>query len=198
MRWCALICVGLCATFAPVGTANAAIIGGTVTTMAPPANIGSDNQNVDIFLGFNERQNVLLTAPLETDDPAGTIAAGTWVSSHYIFYDPGPTDTITGTAVFDEDILGMMTSTETLTASEFLGAPGTNYLNPTLLGLEAGSDTAAITDSRTVTVTLQASSPGDYIRVVTTPEPASLALLAIAGAATLSRRRRRSRQTSVK
>lgn len=170
-------------------TAEATIIGGTVTKISPPANVGNNNQQDPRLLGFDERQDVLLSASLAVDNPAGTIAAGTWVRSHYIIYDPVGTTSIVGTAIFDEDILGIMTKTATLNASDFLGAPATSYLNPSLRGLESG-DTATITAARTVSFDLTASSPGDYIRVVTAPEPVTLWVFGAAAPMVLKRKRK--------
>jgi len=170
--------------------AGGEIIGGTsFTKIFPPLNVGSDNQQDPKLMGFDELQGVVLTSALWTDSPAGSIPAGTRVNSHYILYDPVSNSSITGTIVFDADILGIMTATTTLAASDSqLSWPGTNYLSPSLRGLEPGDDFATISDSRTVSVALSAASPGDYIRVVTTPEPATLWLLVIGGAAVLKRR----------
>jgi len=161
-------------------SALATIVSGTVTKIAPPPNVGNDNHQIYELLGFDELQNVVLTSPLAIDLPGGSIPAGTRVKSHYVFFDPSASSTIGGTAIFDDDILGIMTSTNTLQTSDFLGAPGTNYLSPSMRGLES-NDSAVITDARTVTVSFFASSPGDYIRVITAPEPTTLSMLALAG-----------------
>jgi hypothetical protein len=68
------------------------------------------------------------------------------------------------------------------------------YLNPDLRGLEDG-DIATFTGNR-VNTNLSASSPGDYIRVLTVsravPEPATWAMLILGfGAAGSAIRRRR-------
>jgi len=107
------------------------------------------------------------------------------VSSYYVFFDPGPTQNIIGTVNFGSDVLGIMTSTGTLALGDFLGALGVNYLNPANRGLEAG-DSVTISGSQQILVDLSASSPGDYVRVITAatpttttvPEPGGIALLA--------------------
>ena len=74
-----------------------------------------------------------------------------------------------------------------------------NYLNPALRGLESG-DSVTITGLRRIDVDWTASSPGDYVRVLTKfspggvgtiPEPSALALFGIGmiGLATARRRK---------
>ena len=105
------------------------------------------------------------------------------MASHYIFFDPGPSQHIVGTVNFDSDVLAIITSTGTLAASDFLANTGVNYLDPTLRGLEAG-DSVTISGPRQILFDTVASSPGDYVRVLTTfspaavPEPGIGALLA--------------------
>jgi hypothetical protein len=101
-----------------------------------------------------------------------TVPAGTEVASHYIFFDPGPSTKALGYVDFDADILAVITSTGTLAASDYLANTGVNYLNPGLRGLEAG-DSATIDPSRPyrLLIDLTASSPGDYIRVLTAHSP---------------------------
>ena len=151
----------------------------------PPDSVGNDNfQSPDLY-GFNEQQQVTLAAPLVADVGPSPIATGTVVSSHYVFFDPGPTEQMVGTVTFDAPILGIMTSTSTLAASDLLGLSNVNYLNPTERGLEAG-DSATISGPNQLLFDVVASSPGDYIRVITAgtgttssvPEPGTLALLA--------------------
>lgn len=183
------------------GSAEGAVVGGNATStgdsfvfLSPPTNVGNDNfQNNSALFAFDERQSAILNSPLTVNitpgGGSGTIPAGTAVSSHYVFVDPDTTQTITGTVDFSDDILGIITEESDLDDSAFLGATATNYLSPGLLGLES-TDTVSIssTDPQQVEVDFTASSPGDYVRVITVPEPASLALL-LPGALLALRRR---------
>jgi hypothetical protein len=148
----------------------------------PPNSVGNDNfQSPDLF-GFDENQNILITATL-TPDVGSPILAGSTVASHYIFFDPGPVERVIGTVTFDSDILAIFTSTSTLASTDFLADTGVNYLNPTLRGLEAG-DSVTIIGPQEISFNTSASSPGDYVRVLTAfspaaavPEPGAIALL---------------------
>ena len=190
--------------------ALATIVSGTVTspgsafvnltvplTGSTPFNtVGADNFNSPNLFGFNESQNILLASALSMN-VGGTIAAGTQVASHYIFFDP-VSGSVIGTVDFDADVLGIITSSGLLLASDGLANTGVTYLNPGLRGLEAG-DFATITagNQRQISVNFTASSPGDYIRVITAfspgavPEPASLALVGLGFAAAGFARRRK-------
>lgn len=171
-----------------------------------PDSVGNDNfQSPDLF-GFDEDQNILLTAPLTVDVGSSPIAAGTVVASHYIFFDPGPTERVIGTVDFDSDILGIITSTGTLAASDFLANTGVNYLNPSNRGLEAG-DSVTISGPQQILFDTTASSPGDYVRVLTAfspggetsptvPEPSSVVLLGSGLIALASSARRRRLQSN--
>jgi hypothetical protein len=96
-----------------------------------------------------------------------------------------------------EKQLGIITDTTDLAASDFLANTGVNYLNPGARDLEAG-DSVTISGARQILFDTFASSPGDYVRVLTAfspaaaaPEPASLLrLMALADL-----RRRRSSET---
>jgi hypothetical protein len=184
--------------------AGATVIGGGVTggaslgqggtfgklsvpfTESDPDNAVGDNtfQTPDLY-AFDEDQNILVGAPVAVD--VGTSpAAGDVVASHYVFFDPGPVTSQQGFVDFDADIFGIITSTANLAASDFLANTGVTYLNPTLRGLESG-DSVQIdpANPRRLLVDWTASTPGDYVRVLTmfspgaTPvaEPATLALL---------------------
>jgi hypothetical protein len=205
--------------------AAATIIGGTVTggtaqtaggvfvkltvplsnPFGPPDSVGNDNFQSPNLYGFDEDQNILLTAPLTVNVGASPIPAGTTVASHYIFFDPGPSLHVIGTVDFDSDVLAIITSTADLAASDFLANTGVNYLNPGNRGLEAG-DSVTINGARQILFDTFASSPGDYVRVLTAfsptasptslaPEPGGLTLLAsgLAALAALLGRRRPSR-----
>jgi hypothetical protein len=138
-----------------------------------PANsVGNDTfQSPDLY-GFDEDQNILLAAPLVVDVGSSPIPAGTTVASHYIFFDPGPTQHVIGTVNFDADVLAVITSTGHLAASDFLANTGVNYLNPGARGLEAG-DSVTISGPQQILFDTFASSPGDYVRVLTAFSPAA-------------------------
>ena len=149
----------------------------------PPNSVGNDNFQSPNLYAFDELQNFTLTSPLTVDVGSSPIPAGTVVSSQYVFFDPGPTQHVIGTVDFDADVLAILTSTTTLAGSDFLGRPGVNYLDPAERGLEPG-DSVTIGSSRQTLVDVVASSPGDYVRVLTAasptsamPEPGSLTLL---------------------
>jgi len=202
--------------------ATATIIGGTVTggtaqtaggkfvkltvplnnPFGTPNSVGDDNFQSPNLFGFDEDQNILLTSPLTVDVGSSPIPAGTVVASHYVFFDPGPTEHVIGTVDFDADILAIITSTSTLAASDFLANTGVNYLNPGARGLEAG-DSVTISGPRQILFDTVASSPGDYVRVLTAfspaatvPEPGGPMLLGAALALLAARFNRRGRGSS--
>jgi hypothetical protein len=199
------------------GSAGATIIGGEVTSgsgsfiklspgfteSTPDNTVGDDTFQDTNLYGFDEDQNVQVeTDPLTVDylvatSATGSLAVGTVVASHYIFFDPAGTSSQVGTVRFDSDILALITSTNNLAASDYLANTGVNYLNPGLRGLESNTDTAVVSGAREVTVRWTASTPGDYIRVLTTfspgaevPLPAT-ALLALFGLGLMPALRRR-------
>ena len=186
-------------------TAGGTFVKLTVPLLNPfgaPGSVGDDNFQSPNLFGFDEDQNILLAAPLIVDVGASPIPAGVTVASHYIFFDPGPSEHVIGTVDFDSGILGIITSTGNLAASDFLANTGVNYLNPGLRGLEAG-DSVTISGSRQILFDTIASSPGDYVRVLTAfspaaavPEPDGLALLGSALAVLIGlRRRQRAKRT---
>lgn len=132
----------------------------------PPNSVGNDNFQSPNLFGFDEVQNFLLTAPLAVDVGNGPLPAGALVQSHYVFFDPGPSENVIGLVDFDSDLLGVITSDSNLASSDFLANSAVNYLNPSMRGLEAG-DSVTISGQRQIGVDLVASSPGDYVRVIT-------------------------------
>jgi hypothetical protein len=206
--------------------ATATIIGGTVTggtaqsaggtfvkltpplpnPMGAPNSVGNNTFQSPNLYGFDEDQNIVLSAALSVDVGSSPLPAGTTVASHYIFFDPGPVQSMIGTVDFNSDVLALITSTTNLANSDFLANTGVNYLNPGARGLEGGQDSVTISGPRQILFNVVASSPGDYIRVLTTfsppdeiviPEPGSAALLGLglSGLAVLSLRRKHRRST---
>ena len=193
------------------GTAKTA--GGTFVKLTVPLanpfgaadSVGNNNFQSPNLFGFDEDQNILLTSALSADVGMTTLPAGTTVASHYVFFDPGPSEHIVGTVDFDSPVLAILTSTRRLAASDFLANTGVHYLNPGARGLEAG-DSVTISGTDQILFDTSASSPGDYVRVLTAfspaaggggstsvPEPGGLALTAggLAAVAALVRRRMR-------
>ena len=197
--------------------ASATVIGGNVTTggvgatfhkltvplsnpLGAPNSVGNNTFQDNNLYAFDENQNIVLAAPLMVDVVASgplTLAVGTTVASHYVFFDPGPTTSIDGTVDFDSEVLAIMTSTGKLAASDFLANTGVNYLNPTLRGLEVG-DMVTINGPKQIRFHTSASTPGDYVRVLTkfspqalvlAPDTASLLLLGLVGLMLLRRTR---------
>jgi len=140
------------------GHASATIIGGSVTEgtalaaggtfakltvplanpFGPPNSVGSDTFQSPNLFGFDEDQNIVLTVPLVVDVGSSPLPIGTIVASHYVFFHPGPSQTIIGTVDFDADLIAIITFTTNLANSDFLANTGVNYLSPGLRGLEPG------------------------------------------------------------
>ncbi len=149
--------------------------------------VGNDTMQNPNLYGFNEDQNIFLAADLPVDVGASlSIAAGQEVASHYIFFDPQNLISVEGWVDFDSEILGIITSRDNLSNSDFLLNNNVTYLNPGLRGLEPNQDAAWIdpVNSNRLGVSFVASTPGDYIRVITArspqadvPVPATLSLM---------------------
>ena len=169
------------------------------TASSPDNTVGNDTfQSFNLF-AFDEDQNISITSTILVDIGINPIAGDT-VASHYVFFDPANATTQRGFVDFDADIFGVITSTSKLLASDFLVNPGVIYLNPSARGLEAGQDTVFIDGPRRLRVDWRASTPGDYVRVLTMesplaviPLPAALPLFltGLAGLGLMRRRRRR-------
>jgi len=138
----------------------------------PPNSVGNDTFQSPNLFGFDEDQNIVLATPLVVDVGSSPLPTGTTVASHYVFFDPGPSQSIIGTVNFDADVLAIITSTINLANSDFLANTGVNYLNPELRGLEPG-DAVTINGPRQILFNTVASTPGDYVRVLTAFSPAT-------------------------
>lgn len=182
MRLVSTLCV------VAASSAMGEIIGGSITVIDPPAAVGNNNQQSALLLGFNEMQNVRLDADLMV---AGvTITEGSFVSSHYIIVDPVNSTRITGNAIFDGDVLAIVETNADLDATNGLfGATGTTYATLGLSGLESG-DSVTIGPANEIFVDATASSPGDYVRILTVGIPAPGVLSAFGVVAGLATRRR--------
>jgi hypothetical protein len=148
----------------------------------PVNTVGQNTFQTPNLYGFDEGQNIDITVDLAVNivadgfggsGGAGIVPTGSTVASHYIFFDPQNVTSQVGTVTFDSDIFGIITSTANLAASDFLVNTGVTYLNPGLRGLEAG-DNVTITGLREITVDWSASTPGDYIRVLTDFSPGAV------------------------
>lgn len=147
-----------------------AIIGGGAELIDAPDVIGKDSFEFDQLFAFEEKQEYVLQQALKVD--GGMLAAGTVVNSHYVLYDPKLKGTLSETITFDGEILAVVSKTRTLRNSDFLGAEGTTYHSFYYRGLEYGrgyDNIFAWPDGHTLTLTLRAKTPGDYLRVLTRP-----------------------------
>lgn len=143
------------------------------------------NPNDAELLAWDEQQGITLGADLDVDIVVGggsTIAAGTKFSSHMIQWDGINRDPVgvTTSIEFSSNILGLITSTALLDASDFLS------LTPTIFSATSGvngrgleSNDVISIDGSTLNVQLLSINPGDWLRVITVPEPSSLAILGL-------------------
>lgn len=199
------VAVGALAT---AGSANAAVVmgeltggsafnnGGVFQQLTPAAgfNVGNNNQQSNNLFAFDEQQSVTLLSAI------GGLAAGTVVNSHYVFFDPGPSRRGIGYVDFDGDILGVLDNKADMDLTDaLLGNANVNYVSVNLRGLE-DPDSFNIVGNR-LNVNFRASSPGDYVRVLTAapavPEPSTWAMM-IGGFGLVGGAMRRRREVSPK
>lgn len=195
------ISVILCAAALAAAPVKAEVVSGAVTggtaggtfvklNPSPGFTVGNNNQQNPNLFAFDEIQNLTLMA-----DFAG-ILAGTKVNSHYVFFDPQPSRSMIGNVTFDGDILAVITKTADLFATDSLfGRAGVTYLNPNARGLE-NDDTFSFAGNA-LGVDWTASTPGDYIRIITAaavPEPGTWAMLLLGFFASGSALRRARKQ----
>jgi PEP-CTERM motif len=202
--------IAVCCLLALAVPAGASVVGGSVSTggtfvklsvpwgsVTSPANtVGNDNfgtNNLNLY-AFDEVQNYTLTAPLVTDIGTNPIPTGTIISSQFVTFEPSSSvnENLIGNVTFSTKVLAIITQQGTLIASNFLGAPGITYLDPSAVGLETG-DSVTISGLYTIHWDTFATSPGDSVRVITaaTPEPGTMIMFGsgIIGLAGLLRRK---------
>lgn len=143
---------------------------------APPGAMDDAIASDTHMLGFDERQNVVLTEDLAVD--GDVIPAGTRIDSHMILLNvPDDIPWSTGSVniwTFDQPVLGVMSDIGgnlEAASSAFLGAPGTRYpASFPFRGLE-GEDGYSGVGSTSLRVVLNVWQPGDWIRVITAARP---------------------------
>ncbi|MEM7466409.1 MAG: hypothetical protein AAF387_05930 [Pseudomonadota bacterium] len=138
----------------------------------PIGNVGNNNYQTDDLFAFAEQRGTQLAGDLMVDEgPNAVIPVGTNIDSYYVAYDPSFSSDIEGTITFPKPILGVLTTQDSLNASDDgnpidLGNPTANYLNPSLRGLEENADSVSVNGNE-LTISFDANTPGDYIRVIT-------------------------------
>ncbi|MEM1424402.1 MAG: hypothetical protein AAGH64_10415 [Planctomycetota bacterium] len=190
----ALISVGVCQASASI----VSISGGGMVLDPAPADFPLPNQvQSTVVQGINEVQGLVLGGTLEIDDLADiigtvTLEPGTEVNSHLIAFDPAGSRQVNGIeVVFDTPVLAVIIDDQRLFDTQAIfGLESLNYPANTVFayGFE-GSESFTVSGD-TVTFSSSASNPGDYFRVLTAiPTPGAGALLIVAGAGALRRRR---------
>jgi hypothetical protein len=183
-----------------------------VTLLTNPADYGytpnAFQETDDKIRAWNEQSDYTLTSDLTVDitnpglydsnkdlDKHSSIAAGTEISSEYLYFDPKHSGHVKATVDFGTDILGIIVysgddkSNDHLLASDYLIPSGvessrvpTGHFNNRGLEL-SGPDSITLINATSLSLDLSASSPGDQIRVITAaqavPEPSALAILGI-------------------
>ena len=147
----------------------------------------SERNNLDQtkVYGFDEKAGVGLASDLTVNlggaaSNNGTLAAGTGVSSHYVFFDPRGTLRAIGSVTFSHKILGILRTTGSIDATNgTFGLPTVGYVSVAATGLENSDLITSITNGgKTLNYNWNASNPGDHIRVLTAvPEPATWAMM---------------------
>lgn len=148
----------------------------------------AQDPNDDTLSVWNEVGPLTLASDLTVDKARGgstTISAGTTISSHMLQFDTpsNPRGDLEASVIFDGKIIGIITSTSLLDSTDALLGDGISTYNTFAnRGLEGNDDVDFGANSFSLDVFFATTSPGDWVRVITTevPEPGSLALLGTA------------------
>jgi len=168
---------------ADAGSACTPTVTGSVVQVSPPPSLlpGAFTSDTQISF-FPEQQSVLLSQSLSVDGAfpsSGTpapIPAGTSIDSYFIHANStGPDVHLSGSITVGTPVLGIIWSDSDLNASDYVGAPGTQYPGGiNFRGLEdvPGDSVSLDPDGKTVSFTFFFSAapyPGDEVRVITAP-----------------------------
>lgn len=158
---------------AGIGVVQATLVGNS-GVIAAPAVIADDTPGAtnERQEAFDERQHITLTEDIMCSN--GVVQAGETVNSHMIFYNTpflSPETDANREWEFDGEVVCVMAERSGLhqgTTDSIFGAIGTQYPGPfASRGLETdGTDSYEI-NGNTLTVTMTAEEPGDWIRVLT-------------------------------
>jgi len=190
--------IAVCLATLPAAAGLVSISGGGVIIDNPDPDFPQpDTNQASVVQGINEKQDLILGDDLSIDDLADLIGvvnlpAGSRVSSHLLAFDPAGQSTVNDIEItFDAEVLAVITTDATLADTHALfGRDGLNYPgHVNLYGFEAGSENFSV-DAQSVTFSGTASSPGDYFRVLTAVPAPGTGLIAFAGLAVATRRRR--------
>lgn len=150
--------------------AGAAVVSTSNITFdaSPPSVVTGDAFNISGMYYFDEIQGYILASELAVDVGAN-ISAGTSVDSYFVYHDPVGAEWQSGTMTFDADVLGVIHLQDALVASNYLGKPSLTY-NLSCVNCWWDGPAVISADKRTVTLSCSASSPGDFLRVITRAE----------------------------
>lgn len=196
------------ACLASISQAQIITTTGNLVVSSPPASVNPNATESDTETLIFFESTALLSADLSVDgiNPgtynsavSGVVPSGTNVSSYFLHGDKvGSTASavmMAGSVTFAQDILGVIATSPKLTASNFLGAPGTIYGTNSLRDFELSANEffTISNDLKTLTYQLNVSDSADQLRIVTdaVPEPTSMTILGVAVAGFIARKKRK-------
>jgi len=204
MSWSrfALVSLGLglaAMTLAPQNAAAIVVTDDVILGGIEPSSLALNAEQSDTEIKlFSEKLDHILAADLTLNVGSSPILAGTRVSSYMFHFDAlsGNNRNAMGSAMFDNDVLGVIHTTDLLNASDSELGLATTWYTASLRGLEIGSDAFNI-EGNMITVNVDFNVNHRYMdemRVVTRsaiPEPGTALLLGLGlvGAGLIRRKR---------